>query len=245
MSFGPQVAIVILALVCAPAARGCSIAGCLNNGDEVRPAFAISVTHDGKPLAGVSFHIVAKGTEQFSGLTDETGTIRVTKLRPGLYWLKGEILGTGVAETCFHVNAKPSIKAKATLAYTWGDEAPATTRIIGRLVVSQPASGGTPIWNLTHRIDKPLATASLTLHDPVSNSAYVTASDEDGRFSFEGLPSATYVLHIEGGTAEGFTYDPTDSIIELADSAKRSELLFKGGPSGCGGNQLALQLFDR
>jgi hypothetical protein len=218
--------------------------GCLNNGDEVRPTFTISVTHGYKPLAGVSFHLVAKGAEQFSGVTDDKGAVHVPKLPPGLYWLNGEILGTGVAYTCFHVSGKPSKKAKARLSYTWGDEAPATTRIAGRLVVSQPAKGGTAIWNLTHRVDVPLAAASLTLRDPVSQAVHMTTSDKDGHFSFEGLPNGTYVLHIEGGSADGFTYDPADSVIELANSANRSELLFKGGPSGCGGNELALQLFD-
>jgi hypothetical protein len=244
MSLVRYIAVAILLFACVSAAVACSMAGCLNNGDEIRPIFTIRVTHDDKPLAGVSFHVVAKGTEQFSGVTDETGSIHVPKLAPGLYWLNGEILGTGVVYTCFHVSVRPSRKAKAGLAYTWGDDAPATTRIAGRLVVSLPAEGGTPIWNVTHRVDVALATADLTLHDPVSHAVYVTASDKDGRFSFEGLPNGTYVLHIQGGSAEEFTYDPADSVVELAASAKRSELLFKGGPSGCGGNELALQLFD-
>lgn len=244
MPFGRYVLILIFPLICVPAAFGCSLAGCLGNGDEVRPDFMISVTHADRPLAGVGFHILANGTDRFSGTTDESGLIRVPKLRPGLYWLKGEILGTGVVETCFHISKKPSRKAKTRLTYTWGDEAPATTRIAGRLVVSQPAKGGTPIWNLTHRVDSPLETARLTLHDPVTHAVYMTTSDKDGRFSFEGLPNGTYVLQIEGGNADGFTYDPTDEVVELANSVKRSELFFKGGPNGCGGNELALQLFN-
>jgi hypothetical protein len=244
MQFRRSLFVVIIPLFYASAALGCSMGGCLNNGDEIRPTFAILVTHDDKPLAGVDFHITAKGTEQFSGVTDETGTVHVQKLTPGLYWLKGDILGTGVVETCFHVSAKPSKKANIKLIYTWGDEAPGTRRIAGRLVVSQPAKGGTPIWNLTHRTDTPLVGAGLKLHDPVSHAVYATTSDEDGHFSFEALPDGTYVLHIEGGSADEFTYDPEDLVIKLANGAKRSELLFKGGPSGCGGNELALQVFD-
>jgi len=244
MPFYRYISIAVLPLLCASAALGCSMAGCLGNGDEVRPDFTISVTHDGKPLAGVGFRILANLTDQASGTTDESGLIHVPKLQPGPYWLKGEILGTGVVETCFHISKKPSRRAKARLTYTWGDDAPATTRIAGRLVVSQPAKGGTPIWNLTHRVDKPLGAASLTLHDPVTHAVYMTTSDIDGHFSFEGLPNGTFVLHIEGGSADGFTYDRTDVVVELASSAKRSELLFEGGPSGCGGNELALQLFD-
>jgi hypothetical protein len=142
MPFRRDLSIAVLRLVCAPTALGCSLAGCLNNGEEVRPTFTILVTHDDKPLAGVSFHVIAKGAEQFSGVTDENGTIHVPKLPPGLYWLNGDLLGTGVVYTCFHVGEKPLRRAKSRLIYTWGDEAPATSKISGRLVASQPAKGG-------------------------------------------------------------------------------------------------------
>ncbi|MFZ0300790.1 MAG: SpaA isopeptide-forming pilin-related protein [Candidatus Sulfotelmatobacter sp.] len=237
-------AVVIILLSFRTWSAACSMAGCLNDGDEMRPTFTIIVTHDEKPLAGVNFHIVAKGAEQFSGITDDQGSIHVQTLAPGLYWLNGDLLGTGVVYTCFHVSAKPSRKAKIRLTYTWGDEGPATSKIAGRLVASQPGKGGTPIWNLTHRIDVPIAGAGLTLRDPISHAVYLTTSDQDGHFFFEGLPSGTYVLHIEGGSAREFTYDPTDSVVELTNTAKLGELLFRGGPSGCGRNELELQLFD-
>ena len=223
----------------------CSVAGCPSDGDETRPSFTISVSHNDKPLAGASLHIVAKGVEQFSGTTDETGTVHVQKLAPGLYWLSGDFLGTGVVYTCFHVSAKSSRRAKTKLAYTWGDDATATKQIAGTLLDSQPSKGGTPIWNLTHRINVPIAAAGLTLHEPITHAIYTTMSDNDGHFSFEGLPNGTYVLHIEGGSAGTQTFNPSDSVIELSSSAKRDELLFKGGPAGCGeGNELALDLFD-
>jgi|SRR5580700_2232669 len=244
MPFGRYVSIAILPLICATAALGCSLTGCSNNGDEMRPTFTILVTHDDKPLAGVSFRVTAKGAEQFSGVTDETGLVHVPKLPPGLYWLNGDLLGIGVVYTCFHVDEKPLRGAKSKLTFTWGDEAPTTSKIAGRLVASQPAKGGTPLWNQMHRVDVPIAGADLTLRDPVSHAVYVTMSDQDGHFFFEGLPNGTYVLHIEGGSADEFTYDPANSAVELTNTAKRGELLFKGGPSGCGGNELALQIFD-
>src|ERR1700757_1627885 len=105
----------------------CSMAGCLNDGDEMRPTFTIWVTHGDKPLAGVAFDIVSKGAKQFSGTTDENGIVRIQTLTPGLYWLSGDFLGTGVVYTCFHVNGKPSKKAKKQLTYTWSDDAPATS----------------------------------------------------------------------------------------------------------------------
>src|SRR5271166_336294 len=108
MRLGRFASIAILPLVYSDAALGCSMAGCMNNGDEMRPTFTIVVTHDDKPLAGVSFHVVAKGADRFSGLTDEKGIIHVPKLQPGPYWLNGDLLGTGVIYTCFHVGDKPS-----------------------------------------------------------------------------------------------------------------------------------------
>lgn len=219
----------------------CSMAGCFNDGDEMRPTFTIWVTHGDKPLAGVAFDIVSKGAKQYSGTTDENGIVRIQTLTPGLYWLSGDFLGTGVAYTCFHVSGKPSKKAKKQLTYTWGDDAPATSRIDGRLTNSQPAKGGTPIWNLTHRVDVPITGANLTLRDPSTHAVYSTTSDEGGHFSFEGLPNGTYVLHVEGGD---YTYDPSDSVVALSSTAKPSHLLFKGGPTGCGGDGLSMDLFE-
>jgi hypothetical protein len=231
-------AVVIVLLSFHTWSAACSMAGCLNNGDEVRPTFTIVVTHDERPLAGVNFHIAAKGAEMFSGVTDDRGTIHVQALAPGLYWLNGDLLGTGVVYTCFHVSAKPSRKAKIRLSCAWGDESPASSRIAGRLVASQPGKGGTPIWNLTHRVDMPISGASLTLRDPISHAVYIMTSDQDGHFFFDGLPNGTYVLHIEGGSAGEFTYDPTDSVVKLDNTARRGELLFKSGLSGCGGSEL-------
>ena len=236
---------VMMGLFCFhPQSAACSLAGCLDAGDELRPTFTILVTHNDKPLAGVTFDIVSEGAKQFSGTTDETGIVHVEMLKPGLYWLRGDLLGTGVVYTCFHVGGKPSKKARARLTYTWGEDAPTTRRIAGRLLDSQPNKGGTPLWNLTHRVGIPIRGAGLTLRDPLTHALYSTTSDQDGRFSFEALPNGTYVLHVEGGNAGDLTYDPSDSVVELSSTAKRGELLFKGGPSGCGGNGLALDLFD-
>jgi hypothetical protein len=244
MLLGRYVSIAVLPLVLSSAALGCSMAGCGDDGDEMRPTFTVVVTHDDKPLAGVSFHVVANGADQFSGLTDEKGIIRVPKLHPGLYWLNGDLLGIGVAYTCFHVGERPSRRAKAKLSYTWGDEAPGTRRIAGRLVDSQPGRGGTPIWNLVHRIDVPIVGAGLRLQDPITHAIYLASSDQDGRFSFEGVASGTYVLHIEGGAAGARGYDATDQLIRLDDSATRSSLLLErrdASGGSCGGTELDLQ----
>jgi hypothetical protein len=244
MLFGRHASIAILSLVYSSTALGCSMASCTNNGDEMRPTFTIVVTHEDKPLAGVSFRVVSNGADQFSGLTDEKGIIHVPKLQPGLYWLNGDLLGTGVVYTCFHVGEKPSRRAKAKLSYTWGDEAPGTNRIAGRLVDIQAGRGGTPIWNLVHRIEVPIVGASLKLQDPITHAVYLASSDREGRFSFESVSSGTYVLHIEGGAAGDRSYDATDQLIRLDDTAARSFLMLKRrdpGGGSCGGTELDLQ----
>jgi hypothetical protein len=130
------------------------------------------------------------------------------------------------------------------LTYKWGDDAPATSRIAGKLVDSQPGKGGTPLWNLIHRVDVPITGAALRLQDPTSRAVYNAMSDRDGGFSFDAVPNGTYVLHIEGGAAGGRAYDPTDSLIRLSSSADRDWLFFKrreAGGGSCGGTELELQ----
>ena len=235
---------VIVPLLFASSALACSAAGCLDGGYEMRPTFAIFVSHAHKPLAGVNFHITLKGAEVFSGATDENGAIHAGKLVQGEYWLSGDLLGIGVVYTCFHVEAKPSRRAKSKLRYAWGDEAPATSRLAGTLIDSQPGHGGTPIWNLVNRADVPISGAELKLQDPISHAVYVTSSDQDGRFSYEGLSDGIYVLHMEGGSAGQRTYDATDQLIRLDARASRNWLLFKrrdGRAGSCGGTELELQ----
>jgi hypothetical protein len=223
--------------------NACSAVGCLNDGAEASQYFTVMFKHDGKPLAGVQVEITGEGTEQFSGLTSTDGMVRLT-LPPGHYWLKAELLGISAAYECFHVNQRSSKSAKRKFTYEWGDLAPATRRIAGKLVDSQPRKDGTPLWNLLHRIDVPIVGASLKLQDPFTGDAYTTMSDSSGGFIFDSLPPATYVLHIEGGAAGDRGYDATDVLIELNPKASRNELVLtrrEGGGGSCGGTSLELQ----
>ncbi len=189
----------LVSLISVPS-NACSLAGCLNHGVEANQYFTVMVKHDGKPLAGVLVEITGEGKEQFSGLTPTDGKIRLN-LSPGHYWIKAELLGISVAYDCFHINQRSSKSAKRKFNYEWGDLAPATRRIAGKLIDSQPRKDGTPLWNLLHRIDVPITGAALKLQDPVTGSAYTTMSDSSGGFVFDSIPPTTYVLHIEGGVA--------------------------------------------
>jgi|SRR5580658_8701097 hypothetical protein len=242
-------AVVALAFACcgiAAPANACSMAGCVGDGVEMRQHFVVAIRHAGKPLMGVIIHIRGSGKE-FTLVTTSEGDVDIADLTPGLYWLDAQFLGIGAAYDCFHVADRPTKKAKRKLNYDWGDEAPATQRIAGRLTDLQPNSAGSPLWNLLHRVEVPIVGANLKLEDPIDGAIYTTTSGSQGDFAFEGMPAGIYVLHIEGGKAGDRGYDATDQLIELSPQAKRSTLLLtrtEAGGGSCGGTSLEIRNAD-
>jgi Carboxypeptidase regulatory-like domain/Domain of unknown function (DUF4198) len=238
----------ILMLIALPA-DCCSLAPCLDSGIEMRSDFAVKIRHADKPLPGTTVEITgpqgSSGAKKFTVKTDENGIARITNLAPGDYWLDAEYLDISAAYHCFHVNEQPSRKAKRSLAYDWGDLAPGTRRIAGKLLDSEPGKGGTPLWNLLHRVDVPIAAAKLTLQNASTRAVYHTTSDANGAFTFDGIPDGTYVLHIDAGNVElGRDYEASDHLVSLSTTAKRNSLLLKrreAGVSNCGGTGLELQ----
>lgn len=208
------------------------------------PTFVVKVEHDNKPLAGVAVEIKPIDTniaKTVSTATDSEGTAYVTDLAPGDYWIKAELLGISAASTCFHVNDKPSGRAKGGFDFTWGDHAPKTNRIAGTLVDVQSGQGGTPLWNLLHGRAVPIAGAALTATNPVTRTSARTWSGVDGTFAFDAIPNGTYVLHVEGGRAGERDYDETDVLIELTPKTFRNALrLTRTEPGGgsCGGTSV-------
>lgn len=55
---------------------------------------------------------------------------------------------------------------KAAVKIRMGDLAPATRRIAGKLIDSQPGTGENRIWNLVHRVNVPVTEARLNLQAP-------------------------------------------------------------------------------
>jgi hypothetical protein len=227
----------------------CSLAGCLGNGVEVHRSFQVHISHDNKPLKGVTVEVRSfggenNGTNLFSGMTASDGTVHIGSLPSGTYWLDAELLGITAGIQCFHVGSSASRKAKKQLTYEWGDLAPATRQIAGRLIDNQPGQGGTPIWNLLHRVDVPIGDAKLNLQNPLTSAAYTTVSNSDGEFSFRGIPNGIYVLHIDAGIAQGDReYRSTDLLIRLSDTAKRGTLLLarqEDSGTSCGDTSLKL-----
>jgi hypothetical protein len=242
------VMICLLALVAVPAGA-CEVTGCMDGGIEMRSDFSVKLRHADKPLPGATVEIIGpqntSGAKKFTVTTDKDGIAPITNLAPGDYWLNAEYLDIGAAYHCFHVKERPSRTAKRNLAYDWGDLAPGTRRIAGKLLDSQPGKGGTLIWNLGHSVEVPISGAKLTLQGATTNAVYHTTSDANGAFAFDGIPNGTYVLHIDAGKVEpDRSYEANDHLISLGSNAKRDSLLLKlrearGG--SCGGTSLELQ----
>ena len=221
----------------------CSLAGCIDHGIELNRDFAVTIKHQGKPLMGVTVKVTdAVGTLRFSGMTTATGSVRFTSLPPGDYWLDADFLGIGAGYQCFHVAERPSRHAKQRLSYEWGDLAPATRRIAGKLIDSQPGTGESPIWNLVHRVNVPITEAKLKLENPITRQIYSAVSNQNGTFAFDGVPAGVYVLHIEGG-GSGRDYDATDLLIRLSPTASKDAVDLirrEAGGGSCGGTSLEL-----
>ena len=234
----------IAALVwCIPLpAMACSLAACVDRGVETERNFAVTIQHQGKPLQGVSIKVTAPdSTIKFSGVTTSKGLVEVAGLVPGDYWLDASFLGINAAYFCFHVSERPSHRAKRRVQYDWGDLAPATRQVAGRLVDSQPGKGESPIWNLVHRVNVPIAGAKLTLQNPMTDEIHSAFSDQSGSFAFDQISAGVYVLHIDGGS--GRPYEATDLLIRLSLNANkdRLELVRKeAGGGSCGGTSLEL-----
>jgi hypothetical protein len=219
---------------------------CLSNGHELRSNFIVSVTHDDKPLAGVTVQILRNDEDNhdefFSGKTAADGTIRIRKLSPGDYSLNVELLGIFADGECFHVSRHASTKAQKRVSLAWGEFPHTTRQIAGSLVNSQLGERGSPPQKLTHRVDVPISNARLTLRSPFTDAVYEAVSDTDGHFAFSETPNGLYVLHVEGGaTLAGRTFEPANLLFRLSDSATQKMVVVKDyDPAGgsCGGWQL-------
>ncbi|HTA57307.1 MAG TPA: SpaA isopeptide-forming pilin-related protein [Candidatus Baltobacteraceae bacterium] len=232
-----------------PPAVSCSMIGCAGDGKEMRHTFTVKVVHSGKPLTGVTVRIARSGEggdeKFFLGTTGADGAVHITNLPPGHYWIYTDLLGISAGTNCFHVSNPSTPKASKSLNYEWGDLAPATRSMQGILVDSQPGQTGNPIERLLHRVDVPIPNTNLTLHDPFNRSAITASTDDTGKFSFSGISTGTYVLHIDSGIAPGGReYDSSDILIVLADKARLDTLRLvrrEAGSGSCGGTSLELR----
>ena len=223
------------------------MAGCLNNGIEMRRTFVVDIAFDGKPLPGVAVEVRGGESDRkfFSSVTASDGKVNVGELPPVNYWLYTDFLGISAGSQCFHVASSSSRSAKKRIFYAWGESAPGVRRIAGRLVDSQPGHGDNPIMNRVHSVNVPMAHAKIKLQNPTSTAVYSTESDAEGHFNFGQIPPGTYVLHVEGGTVtNGRDLESTDFLVALNETANWDTLLLarrEAGGGSCGGTSLELR----
>ena len=241
--------IIVIAgiLIAAKRASACSEAACVGGGGEMQPNFTVKMSHDGTPLAGAVVDVVTQPRNEklFSGVTGQDGRVSVTNLPAGEFWLNAEYLGVSAANQCFHVEKRPSHGAKKRVSFEWGDYALGMHDVAGRLIDSQPSKGGTPLWNVTHRVEVPIRGSAIKLTNALTGAVCSADSDDKGEFTFPTVPKGTYVLHVDGGTAQsGREYDASNFVIKIRAKAQNETLLLTNRePSGgsCGGMSVELR----
>lgn len=237
-------AILTLALMlCSGPLEACSVVACLDRGHEMRSTFWVKVTHRDKPLAGVS--VLVRGTRDvpkdvFTGSTESAGIVEVANLKPGDYWLEVEKLGVYAAYYCFHVRERPTKKAASRSVHSWGNLAPATRQVVGKVVDHQLGTGGTPLWNLTHPIEVPISDAALDLHNAVSGTVHPGRTDSQGQFVFRDVPEGTYVMRVSGGMAGDHGFESGGVLLRVSAKADGDSLLITNREGPCGGLSLKL-----
>ena len=109
----------------------------------------------------------------------------------------------------------------------------ASASCLRALTITNADNGKTHCVKVGTRVDVYLRGTEADMWQEPSASGHVLVGAPNGALSLA-LPNGTYVLHIEGGSADRFAYD----------RAVRTELLFRSGPSGCVGDESAFDLFD-
>jgi Prealbumin-like fold domain len=221
----------------------CSMYECSPSQTELRSNFAVRVSHDDRPLARVVVKVTSNdGTrlvELFSQETDTSGSVHISGLPPGDYWLHAELLGISAGTRCFHVAPSSSRKATKQIKFEWGDEPVAAREAGGRLIHTQAGHGDSPLWNLTHPAHLPISNARLSLRSPDSYAFYTATSDNDGHFAFGEIPDGLYVLRVEGGAAAGGRgIEPVNLLFRLSRSAPQRSLFVDESDAfggSCGG----------
>src|SRR6266436_2556081 len=213
----------------ATSSAACSVSACMPSQSELRPNLVVKISHDNRPLARGTVKLVSNdGTrivELLSKETDDGGSVHISELPPGDYWLSADLLGISAGTRCFHVAPTSSRKASGQISFDWGDAAPAAREAAGKLVHLQAGHRDNPIWNITNRVQVPISNARLSLRAPQSDAFYSTTSDNDGHFTFGEIPDGLYVLRVEAGAAAGGrSIEPVNLLFRLSHSAAQRNL---------------------
>jgi len=210
---------------------------------ELQRSFTVLVTADGKPVSGVHVEVernyskVGKENKvRFTGTTAADGTVRIPKMKPGHYKLWAEYLGLSVdSDECIDILSHATSKAEKEIHYTWGDDAPSTGAVRGKLTNGELDMKLSFAERLSHRNAVPIAGAAISLRGPSTAEPFVTTTDADGSFSFSGVPDGVYVLHVDAGKSRsGIAHEHSDQMIRVSASAKADDLDWELGAAICG-----------
>ena len=232
--------LLIVALISAPISKleACSITEiCPHHGFEAAKNFSVTVRYAGKPLQGVLVEVTSDdGVVDTAGTTEAPGMIQFENLRPGNYHISISMLGINTVYQCFHVSKwTTGLNAKRALTYNWGDDAPETRHIAGKLVSRRFIVDA----NGQHVDPASVAGIHLTLTDALTGMRYETTSSAEGLINFGAIAEGVYVLHSEAD--ERRRYYPGGMLIRLSPAATRTDLVLElGGGGGDCGNPLEL-----
>lgn len=226
--------LLIVAPLSASKLNACTITeNCPHHGFAASKNFTVAIRHAGKPLPGVLVEVTPDGDGlDIAGTTEAAGSVLFENLLPGNYHLSVCMLGITTVYQCFHV-AKwaTALAAKRTMTFTWGEDAPETRQISGKLVsrrVLIDASG-------QHPDPASVAGIRLTLTNALTGMRYETTTNPAGLIAFGSLTEGVYVLHSDAD--KGRHYDAGGLLIRLNPAAARSDLMLEihGGGGDCRG----------
>jgi len=232
MNFDPSrfrrvILLIAATATVAVAARADSLVSCSNRGREFAPDLSITVRYADAPLAGVSVSIRKSGEDSESTqITDADGRVAAS-LSPGDYWLEVGKLGIYADYECFHVNDRPTGKARRSLVLEWGDMPTAVGSVSGLVFRDMPGTQGTPIERITHPIRGPLAGALVRVTSPDETYTREAEGDEKGRFDITGVPDGVYVLHVEAKLTKEGEVVSSDLLVRVSTEDRSKPMLLK------------------
>jgi hypothetical protein len=231
--------VVLLLIVTAQTAFPCSLTSLKLR--QVPPNFTVKVTHSGKPIAGIGIEIIpqAEGTEAvFTGVTDESGTVKVTGLLVGKYFLTASHLDFEAGREWIEVGSRADAETVRHLDFQWADDAWQSREVAGLLVGMVPGDTGNKIMDLARPKESVYPNVAVVLKNAFSDAEYHTLSDSTGSFVIVPVPEGIYVLTIAGGmTSVHGVAEETKHVVDLRQTAPRSSLrlLLSPGAVGCYG----------